>query len=140
MFMNDSTSRVVVPTSSWSSYSYTLNLKEDYSGKITFGFGNAGTFDLDSISLIRIGDAVLSDVRPVFPNNATVCMSGNRLNIKSETTQQMEIYNLDGSMLISTPVNAGENSITMNRTGIFIVRLRNQNGILTKKVIVGCNK
>jgi beta-glucanase (GH16 family) len=136
MFMTDSTPRVVIPTTNWNSYSYKLNLKQDYSGKITFGFGNLGTFDLDSISLIRIGDAVVSDVQPVIQNTATVFVSGNKLVVHSETSQHVEVYNMDGSMLVSTKVEAGERFISLQRKGVFIVSLSNKNGITTKKVIV----
>lgn len=137
MFMNDTLPRVVVPSSEWTSYSYKLNLKQDYSGKITFGFGNAGTFDIDSISLIRLGDAVISTVRSAKTNNAQIYAAGNSLAVKSETNQFVEIYNMDGSMHISTHVPAGENFISLHKNGIFIVRLRNEFGITTEKVFIG---
>lgn len=43
-------------TQDWQTYSFVLNLKEDYSGKIVFGFGNEGVYDLDNVSLIKIDD------------------------------------------------------------------------------------
>jgi hypothetical protein len=140
MFMNDSTPRVVIPTPEWKSYSYKLNLKEDYSGKITFGFGNLGTFDLDSISLVRLGDAVVSAVHAPATNKVEVYGANGKLVIKSETSQHIEVYNLDGSMLVSTQVPEGESYITLKRSGILLVRLRNKDGVATKKVLISFDK
>jgi beta-glucanase (GH16 family) len=137
MFMNDTLPRVVVPSSEWTSYSYKLNLKQDYSGKITFGFGNAGTFDLDSISLIRLGDAVVSAVDPLGLNKAKVYAHNNYIVVNTETNQYVEVFTLDGSKLMTTKMPGGEHKISINRTGIFIVRLRNELGIITRKVILG---
>ena len=137
LFMGDTLSRVVVPTTDWKSYSYTLNLKQDYSGKITFGFGNAGTFDLDSISLIRLGDAVVSSVKTSNQNNAQVYGSKSGIIIDSATEQVLEVYNLDGSKLIETELPQGKQTITLNRKGIFLIRLRNDLGVATHKVFVG---
>ncbi len=140
LFIENDAPRIVTPTSTWSSYSYKLNLKQDYSGKLTFGFGNAGTFDIDSISLIRLGDASISAIHPVVLNNAQVYTIGNNLIVKSETIQQVEIFNLDGAMLVSTQVSAGESSLALKKNGIYIVRLRNNDGVVTKKIVVGFDK
>jgi hypothetical protein len=136
MFMEDTLSRIVVPSTNWKSYSYKLNLKQDYSGKISFGFGNAGTFDLDSISLIRLGDAVLSGVRPVSMNNANVYAVNNQIVVNSQIGQHVDVYALDGTKLLSTKVPTGEHKITVNRAGIYIVRLTNKNGVFSQKVLL----
>jgi len=134
MFMNDTLPRVVVPSSEWTSYSYKLNLKQDYSGKITFGFGNAGTFDLDSISLIRLGNVVQSDVPPLFLNKAKVYAANNFIVVNTEANQYVEVYALDGSKILTTRIPNGEHRIPLHKTGIFVVRLKNEFGILTEKV------
>lgn len=136
MFMNDTTPRIVIPSDDWKSYSYLLNLKKDYSGKLTFGFGNAGTFDLDSISLIRIGNAVVSDVQSPVVNNAKVYSMSNKLVIQSETDQYIEVYSIDGTYILSANVQAGESQIPIYRTGIILVRLKNKDGIQRKKIFI----
>ena len=137
MFIGDTLSRIVVPTTDWKSYSYKFNLRHDYSGKITFGFGNAGTFDMDSISLIRIGDAVLSSTKPINQNNSKIYATPMGIIVDSITEQVLEVYNPDGSKLIEKELPQGKQTIALNRTGVFLIRLRNDLGISTHKVFVG---
>ncbi len=55
ILLNDTTTKWVTPTSLWKSYSYKLNLKQDNFARFTFGFANAGIFDLDSVALTKVG-------------------------------------------------------------------------------------
>jgi len=55
ILINDTTTKWVTPTSLWKSYSYKLNLKQDNFARFTFGFANAGIFDLDSVALTKVG-------------------------------------------------------------------------------------
>ncbi|MFZ4725417.1 MAG: family 16 glycosylhydrolase, partial [Paludibacter sp.] len=135
--LNDTTTKWVTPTSAWQSYSYKMNLKEDYSAQITFGFANLGTFDLDSVALTRVGD-ILAAVQPIYinKNNAELTSFDGNLVIKSETAQSFEIFNIDGSLYKVKEVPAGESTISMTRKGLYIVRLRNQNSFVSKKVLI----
>ena len=135
IILNDTATKWVNPTSSWQSYSCKLNIKEDYSSRFTFGFANPGVFDLDSVALTRIGE-VVSSVHQVYSNNNAELYSFNgNIVVKSETSQMVEIYNLDGSIVKRVDVTSGEMSIPIERNRLYIVRLKNYNGYVSKKIL-----
>jgi len=134
--VSDTTTKWVTPTSTWKPYSFKVNLNENYSGRLTFGFDVAGVYELDSVSLTRVGD-VVNNIRQTLTNLATVHSIGNQIYINSETKQYVEIFNLEGRKIFSKQVEAGESTITLQQKGIMIVRLRNENSVATKKIVLG---
>jgi len=138
IILNDTATKWVNPTSTWQSYSYKVNLKEDFSARFTFGFANAGVFDLDSVALTRIGDiASAIPVTKSNPNTATVSTNNKRIKIATDTNQKVEIISLSGAVVYSTQITPGETEINLNRQGVFVVRLTNKNGPATFKILLG---
>lgn len=138
VILNDTATKWINPTSAWQSYSYKVNLKEDYSGRFTFGFANAGVFDLDSVALTRIGDiASAIPLNYSKPNNAIISTINKRIKIISETDQKVDIIELNGSVIYSSQISTGETDININRQGVYIVRIKNKSGVVTRKVILG---
>lgn len=138
IILNDTSTKWVNPASAWQSYSYKVNLKEDFSARFTFGFANAGVFDLDSVALTRIGD--IASALPVTKSNqntAKVSACNNQIRITSETDQRVDIIGLTGAVVFSTTITPGDTDINLNRRGIFVVRLTNKNGPATFKVALG---
>lgn len=137
LFMDNQMQQEVVPSSEWKSYSYRLNLKQDYSGKVSFGFNTVGTFDMDSISLVRLGPAVVASVKPTKSNTASVYSSQAQIVIDSMTKQSLEVFSLDGAKVLDRQIGPGKQVVTLQQTGVFLVRLRNDFGLTTHKVFVG---
>lgn len=137
IILNDTAVKWVRPTSTWQTYSYKVNLKEDYSGRITFGFANAGVFDLDSVALVRIGNVDLTDVRPTATEwKSDVYASNGKIVVKSNVNQVVEIYTLDGSLVAVKEILAGVTPVVLDRKGLYIVRLKSSRGFVTKKIIL----
>ncbi len=137
IILNDTAVKWVRPTATWQSYSYKVNLKEDYSGRITFGFANAGVFDLDSVALVRVGNVDETGIRPTqTENRAEVLASNGTIVVKCATEQVVELFTLDGSLVASNVVSAGVTPISVGRKGLYIVRVKNSNGFVTKKVVL----
>jgi len=136
--LNDTTTKWVNPTSAWETYSYKVNLKQDFSSRFTFGFANAGSFDLDSVALTRIGDIPAGiPVTKSNPNTATLATFNKQLKITSETSQQLEVIGLNGAVVYAARINPGVTDINLNRQGVFVVRLIDENGPATFKIALG---
>jgi len=135
--LNDSSVRVVVPTTDWKSYSYTLDLKQDFSAKLMFGFGNAGTFDLDSISLVRVGDVVLSTPLVSELNKAEIYSNNTDLIVETPTEQQLNLYTLQGSLFFSKKLTVGKHVIPIANKDLIIAQVRNKYGTKSKKIFIG---
>jgi beta-glucanase (GH16 family) len=136
IMLNDSAPRIVLPTSVWQSYNYMVDLNENFSAKLNFGYANAGNFDMDSISLVRIGN-VISGTSKVFQNDANVKVVNSKIMVSSTTAQHLEVFSFSGLLLVSKHIPAGESSYQLKQNGVFIIRLWNENTLLTKKLIVG---
>lgn len=90
------------------------------------------------MALTRIGD-VVSGIQPTYISKNTAELtysSDGKLNIKSETPHLVEIFNVDGTVLLVKELAAGNNTIEMTRKGLFIVRLKNQDGFVSKKILI----
>jgi hypothetical protein len=135
IMLNDTTPRVVTPTSTWQSYSYSVNLNENFIARLSFGFANEGTFDIDSISLVRVGN-VVSDLHIQLENQVSVKVIDNRLIITSNDAQHLMVYSIAGQLFISKKIPAGENTIPLQHKGLCLVRVWNETSMLTKKVFV----
>jgi len=136
IMLNDTTPRVVTPTSTWQSYSFNVDLKENFNAKLIFGFSQQATFDMDSISLVRVGN-VVSDLRIQIDNQVSVKVVDNRLIITSNDDQHLMVFSIAGQLFISRKISAGENSIPIQQKGLCLVRLWNETSMLTKKIFIG---
>ena len=135
IMLNDSAPRTVLPTSEWQSFSYTVDLKEDFNTRINFGFSNAGTFDLDSVSLVRVGN--ITSTTPIkIQNEATISVVGSRIILNSASSQKLDIFSLTGSKIISKNLSIGENIINLRRKGAVIICLKSDNATVTKKIML----
>jgi beta-glucanase (GH16 family) len=137
VMLNDSSVRVVVPTADWKSYVYTVDLKQDYSAKLMFGFGNAGTFDLDSVSLVRVGNVVLSIPPAVEHNKAEIYSNETDLIVETPTEQQLELFTLQGIQFFLQKLTVGKHVIPIQNKGLFIAQVRNKYGTKSKKIFIG---
>jgi Secretion system C-terminal sorting domain len=68
----------------------------------------------------------------IFPNPAK-----NKINVEVQSTSELVIYNLNGETVYSKTVSLGIQTIDLNfRTGVYILELSSENGVLRKKIIV----
>jgi len=59
------------------------------------------------------------------------------LYINSPNNGQLSIFDLNGRLVVSKHINSGTNSIQLNNTGVYLVKLTSNEGQVTKKVLVG---
>lgn len=133
--LGDTATKWVLPTSEWKSYAFKANLDENYSGRIAFGFDYEGIYELDSVSLTRVGE-VISATRTSMVNPVSIQTKENQIIINSASQHVVEIFNLEGKKLISKCIQAGENTIALPCKGLVIVRLRNDGAVITKKISI----
>lgn len=133
--MGDTSTKWVSPTATWQSYAYKVNLDENYSGRLTFGFDNVGVYELDSVSLTRVGE-VISAIRPMHSSQVQIQTKENEIIIFSNTKQFVDIFNSEGKKLLYKEVQAGESRISLQHKGLIFVRLRNDGAVTTKKLII----
>jgi|GEM_PF-743684 len=133
-FLDNSESVMAQLSADWQSYSFKINLNEDYSNKFALGISQTGTYDVDSLSLVRLGDFVISGVNTVPANTAQVYAVNQQLKVVSDTNQQLQICSPDGTVVAAMQVTAGEQLIPFNQTGLYIVRLRNKEGDVVRKL------
>ena len=69
----------------------------------------------------------------MYPNP----VHGDILNIKTQKDLEVEIYDVLGKKVMLTKVNLHSNSINVRalRSGVYLVKLKSKDGILTKKLI-----
>ncbi len=136
IMLNDTTPRIVTPGTAWQSYSYVVDLNEDFSARLNFGFSNSGAFDMDSISLVRMGN-VVSGLPTNYHNDANMRVIDGKLIVTSTTAQYLQIFSLAGLLFVSKRIPAGENTIVvLQQKGLCVVRLWNDNSVLTKKFFI----
>lgn len=128
----------VLVSSEWESYSFFFNFKQDFSAKLVIGFGNEGTFDVDGISLIRKGD-VLSEIQQIAHDDiANIRVLKNIIEINTKQDAIAGIYSITGKLISVMNCFPGNNKFTIDANGIYILTLKNQNFLLTKKILINC--
>jgi hypothetical protein len=114
--LKDTTPRLVIPTLVWQSYNYLMNLNVNFSARLNFGYSYAGTYDIDSISLVRIGN-VVSALAMVYSPNANIRVVQDKIKVISTTNQQIEIFSKTGSKLFSKKLKR------VNQAFLFIIKV-----------------
>ncbi len=132
--LNDTTTKWVRPSSAWQRYSYKINLKEDFTSKISFGFGSVGTFDIDSISLVRTGNVATGLQCAMNDDDSRIKVNGKTLRISNENATQLNLFGVDGKLIFSRQLPVGMVDIDLNRSGLFIVQLQSKTDIFSKKI------
>jgi hypothetical protein len=135
IMLNDTAPRIVTPTSVWQSFKYLMDLNENFSARLNFGFANSGSYDIDSISLIRIGN-VVSGIKKEIYTESLIRVIKNKLTIVTNELKQLSVFAIDGSLQISKFIPSGENSVTLSRNGIYVVRLSSDNKTESKKILI----
>ncbi len=69
----------------------------------------------------------------MFPNPVRT----NQITIQSQLETQVEIYNILGKKIVSATVSPNQNKLDVSslNAGVYLVRLTNKNGAITKKLI-----
>ncbi len=133
--MNGDSTIDFYPAAVWQSYRFRLNLKENYDNRLYIGVSKYGYYDIDSISIVRIGNPVSALPLAVQPDNANVTVCGQSVRITSESAGQLQIFSIDGRILYTDNFPVGTNVVNLNAKGVFIVRLRNSSGVFSKKIV-----
>jgi hypothetical protein len=107
--------------SNWTDVSGTLSSNSTYTFVSTKDNTITANITVDPTTEIR----KVSDIFPVTVNGQDLI-----INISG----QVEVYNSAGRLVISTKVN--DTAVRLNQTGIYLVRVKTQKGILIQKVII----
>jgi hypothetical protein len=134
--MNGDSKIEFTPTATWNSYKFSVNLKEDFDNKFYIGVSNFGTYDLDSISMVRVGEVLLSVPSIRNTNNVSISNFRQTIRIQSDTRQHIDVFGIDGRCVFASELDEGTTELKILKTGLFIVRLRNRYGVVSKKVIL----
>lgn len=134
--MNGDSTIEITPTASWNSYKFSVNLKEDFDNKLYIGVSNYGSYDLDSISIVRVGEVLLSVPSIRNTNNVTILTFRQSIRIHSDTRQHVDVFGIDGRCVFASELDEGTTDLNMSRSGLYIVRLKNRYGVVSKKVIL----
>lgn len=126
----------ITPTATWNSYKLSVNLKKDFDNKVYIGLSNIGTYELDSISMVRVGDVQLSVPSINSINKVSISSFKQSIRIDSETRQHIDVFGIDGKCVFAAELDEGITDLKILKTGLFIVRLRNRYGVVSKKVIL----
>jgi alpha-L-fucosidase len=59
-----------------------------------------------------------------------------KLLVTSNSAQQLDIFGIDGTKVMSYRLVAGEYTVFLNRKGLFIIRLQRRSGVMSKILIV----
>lgn len=135
IMMDDSDPEVVMPTTNWQSYQYEVDLRENFSARLSFGYANAGNFDIDSISLVRIGNIVSELKNEKYAGNL-IRVANNNITFYTTELKQVSVFSTAGLLLISKSINVGEDSISLPRHGIYIVRLSSAYSTESRKIYI----
>jgi len=135
MLNGDSTIEFI-PTSTWQSYKFRLNLKENYNNKFYIGVSKYGNYDLDSISVVRVGNVISAIPSVPVNNEVSVTALHQTIRVQSATEQHIDVFGVDGKCICSSELAEGDNEVKMAANGVFIVRLRNKQGTVSKKIIL----
>jgi len=87
-------------------------------------------------TVIRLERSISSISRNVKGNALVVRTNGNQLMINSASAQPLEVFGMDGTKIITCRLNPGENTVPVNRKGLFLIRLQGNDKVVSNKVMI----
>ena len=88
------------------------------------------------VDYVRIYERLATLVQTKKAVSADIQVQGNNLLITSETSLKLELYTLNGTLLMARPIPAGSFSMPVNRRGIYLVRLSSNTAVTTRKIAI----
>ena len=104
--------------------------------------GDVDAYSLDNIAKITFGDIVITNVTPPPATDLEVIVyvtaSGEIVIESPVAIQSLTLFNIDGKVLRVATVEAqcvASLSVSTLLTGVYILQIKTQQGIITKKII-----
>jgi len=88
------------------------------------------------VDYVRIYERLASSVPEIKSVSADIQIRGNNLIVNTETSLKLELFSLNGALLLTKTLIAGRNSIPVNRSGIYLIRLTGNKSVTTRKIVI----
>jgi beta-glucanase (GH16 family) len=92
------------------------------------------------VDYVRIYERLATSVQTKKTVSADVQVRGNNLLITSEINLKLELFTLNGSLLTVKSIPSGSYSMTVNRQGIYMVRLSSNTAVTTRKIAINTDQ
>lgn len=123
----------------------TTELEDGYIDRLLFNYANdtAGTVDIDWIktfaSVTAIADyaGLTLGLNDVLKTETKFITRKNKIDIRGcDINAKVEVFSLLGQRVFSGVSKSNEASVDIGSSGIYIVKIAGESGVLTKKVLV----
>ena len=101
----------------------------DADGYVKFTIYGGGFFSLTKKASIITG---LSNTASA----TDICAYGKSIEVSTEAGSEVSVYNLTGAKVLSGITTADKTTYTLNKAGVYVVKVGNKNGVVTQKCIV----
>jgi parallel beta-helix repeat protein len=116
-------------------YTNTVNLNNNLVSSLTLqGFSSKVLISTVALSANQIN--VLENEISIFPNPSTGKFNVNLLNEELENHVKIEVYTLDGKLILDKKINAKFNDFNLFQKGIYIAKISSSDKNYVKKIIV----
>jgi hypothetical protein len=90
------------------------------------------TENWDAVNTVIRLERLTTLFKSVKENLSFVRVVDGKLFVTSEVAQQIDVFAVDGTKIMSCPIQAGENMVSLNRKGIIIISLTANKGKVSK--------